>query len=249
MDFIKTSISSGIATVMLSRGKVNALTGDAVDQAKTALKNVEKNPDINAVILTGDRNFFSFGFDVPEFLSYSKATFLNFLHQFTGLYRHIFMYPKPVIAALNGHTIAGGCMLALACDRRIMVSGKARISLNEIAFGSSVFAGSTEMLRLCVGSRYASQILYSGDMYSAEAAESMGLVDKVTTDKNLMESAMTMAMELGEKPASAFAGIKSLIRTPALREMERNETDSIRKFVDIWYSDETWENLKNIKIR
>ena len=249
MDFIKTSINSGIATLTLSRGKVNALTGDVVGQMKTALKAFEEDPDINAVIITGAGNFFSFGFDVPEFLTYSKAAFSAFLYQFTGLYKYIFMCPKPVIAALNGHTIAGGCMLALSCDRRVMVTGKAKISLNEITFGASVFAGSTEMLRLCVGSRYASQILYSGAMYSAEEAESMGLVDRVTTDKNLMETAMTMAMELGGKPSPAFAGIKSLLRTPSLKEMERNETDSVRKFVDIWYSEETWKNLKNLKIR
>lgn len=249
MNFIKTPISSGIATVKLNRGKVNALTGDVVDQIKTTLKDFEKDLDINAVIITGAGNFFSFGFDIPEFLSYSRATFSAFLYQFTDLYKYIFMYPKPVIAALNGHTIAGGCMLALACDRRIMVTGKAKISLNEIAFGSSVFAGSTEMLRLCVGSRNASQILYSGAMYSAEEAEKMGLVDSVATDTNLMETAMAIAMELGKNPSPAFTGIKSLIKTPALREMERNETDSVRKFVDIWYSDETWENLKNIKIR
>lgn len=249
MDFIKTSISSGIGTVMLSRGKVNALIGEVVDQVKNALTDFEKDPDINAVIITGAGKFFSFGFDLPEFLSYSKAAFSAFLYQFTGLYRYIFMYPKPVIAALNGHTIAGGCMLALACDRRIMVSGKARISLNEIAFGSSVFAGSTEMLRLCVGSRYATQILYSGAMYSAEEAETMGLVDRVTTETNLLDTSNAMALELGKKPAPAFAGIKELLRTPAAQEMKQNETDSIKKFVDIWYSDATWENLKNIKIR
>lgn len=248
MDYIKTSISSGIATLTLSRGKVNALTGDVVDQMKAALKNFEKDPGIKAIILTGKGTFFSFGFDVPEFLSYSREEFLEYLQKFTDLYKYIFLYPKPVIAALNGHTIAGGCMMALACDRRIMVSGKAKISLNEIAFGASVFTGSTEMLRFCVGSRHASNILYSGAMYSAEEAEKTGLIDMVVVDADLLDAAKTMALDLGEKAASAFAGIKSLLRTPAAEAMRQNEADSIKKFVGIWYSDSTWKNLKNIKI-
>ena len=76
--------------------------------------------------------------------------------------------PRPVNRA--GHTVAGGCMLALACDRRVMARGKGKISLNEIGFGSSVFAGSVEMLRFAVCSRNAQEILYSGALYDADQA-------------------------------------------------------------------------------
>jgi len=97
----------------------------------------------------------------------------------------MFIYPKPIIAALNGHTIAGGCMLALACDFRLMVPGKAKISLNEIGFGSSVFAGATEMLRFWVGSAMATEVLYSGAMYPANEAFRLGLVQEVISEENL----------------------------------------------------------------
>ena len=113
-----------------------------IDETAGCLQSLAADPDIRAVILTGDGSFFSFGFDIPEFLSHSKESFSSLLKRFTGLYTYLFTYPKPVVAALNGHAVAGGCMLALACDYRIMVSGKAKISSNEIAFGSSVFAGS-----------------------------------------------------------------------------------------------------------
>jgi 3,2-trans-enoyl-CoA isomerase len=71
---------------------------------------------IAAVILTGSGKFFSFGFDIPEFLAITKEEFTEYLANFTDLYTYLFLYSKPVIAALNGHTMAGGCMLALACD-------------------------------------------------------------------------------------------------------------------------------------
>ena len=247
-DFVTANKNSDIATLALNRGKVNALNGQVIEKMRSALARFENDPAIKAIILTGQGKFFSFGFDIPEFLSYSKLEFTDYLTRFTDLYTYLFLYPKPIIAALNGHTIAGGCMLALACDKRVMVSGKAKIALNEISFGSSVFAGSTEMLRFCVGGKNAAEILYSGAMYTAEEAKVLGLIDEVTAEKNLIREATKAASALSAKPGSAFASIKSLLRKSVAQEMRLKEKGSINEFVEIWYSDATWENLKNIKI-
>jgi hypothetical protein len=107
MDFVLSQESSGISTLMLNRGKVNALNGTAVDQLRAHLKRLESDPEVRSIILTGFGKFFSFGFDIPEFLSFTKEQFLGFLENFTDLCTYLFLYPKPVIAALNGHTIAG----------------------------------------------------------------------------------------------------------------------------------------------
>lgn len=232
----------------MNRGKVNALNGTVVDELRNRLKDLENDPETGAVILTGAGKFFSFGFDVPEFLMFSKEQFTSFLTNFTRLYAYLFLYPKPVIASLNGHTIAGGCMLALACDHRIMVSGAAKISLNEIGFGSSVFAGSTEMLRFCAGSANAAKVLYSGAMYGAEEAMSLGLIHETATDKALVNLSRQTALQLAAKPMQAFASIKSLLRKPVSQEFISREEQSIKEFVDIWYSKPTWANLQNIKI-
>lgn len=248
MDFVEVEKRAGIATLMLSRGKVNALNRDVVDQLRELLKGLEPDPDAGAIVLTGKGRFFSFGFDIPEFLSYPKDRFTEYLINFTDLYTSLFLYPKPVVAALNGHAIAGGCMMALACDHRVMVRGKAKISLNEIGFGSSVFAGSTEMLRFWVGSANATQVLYSGAMFSAEEAQEMGLVHDVATEEELMTLSRTAALDLAARPQPAFASIKSLLRRTAAEEMKDRERESIAEFVDIWYSDPTWANLKKIEI-
>ncbi len=150
MDFLDVQKNASMATVVLSRGKVNALSEGVIEEIRSAFSELENDSETRAIILTGQGKFFSFGFDIPYFISYSKQEFTNFLKEFTGLYAYLFTYPKPIVAALNGHTIAGGCMLALACDNRVMASGKAKISLNEIGFGSSLFAGSVEMLRFLV---------------------------------------------------------------------------------------------------
>lgn len=248
MKYFSLSKDGGIATVTLSRDKVNALNEPFVEQISGCFKELEQDIGVKSIILSGEGKFFSFGFDIPEFLHYSRDSFTEYLIKFTDLYTYLFLFPKPIIAALNGHTIAGGCMLALACDYRIMVSGKAKISLNEIGFGSTVFAGCTEMLRFCVGNKNAEKILYSGAMYSAEEAYDLGLVDRVTTGEDLKIEAVQKSSQLGEKPSPAFASMKSLLRKSIVEEMKQREKESIREFVDIWYSDLTWENLKNTKI-
>ena len=238
----------GAATVCLARGKVNALNEAVVQELNNTFRDLEKDDRVRAVILTGSGKFFSFGFDIPEFLSYSKAEFTQYLDSFSKFSAYLFQFPKPVVAALNGHTVAGGCMLAIACDHRIMVEGRAKIALNEIGFGSSVFAGSVEMLRYCTGSKNAEDMLFSGKMYSAEEALQIGLIDGVTSVEQLKSEAGMVARKYVDKDLRAFAGIKGLLRRPVVDRFAGRESDSIGEFVDIWYSESTWKNLEQIKI-
>jgi len=248
MDFVRLSTNDGIAEVRLKRGKVNALNEQAVEEIGGCFQRMAADRGIRAVIVTADGPFFSFGFDIPEFLSYSKGSFLSYVEKFTSLYTYLFTYPKPVVAALNGHAIAAGCMLALACDYRIMVSGKAKIGLNEITFGSSLFAGSVAMLKLLVGGKNAHAVVCDGTMYPAQAAADLGMIDQVSSDANLLADARGVAQRLAAKDPAAFRSVKGLLRSPVADEMVRNEKQSVREFVDIWYSESTWKNLQAIKI-
>jgi enoyl-CoA hydratase/carnithine racemase len=139
-------------------------------------------------------------------------------------------------------------MLALACDYRIMISGKAKISLNEITFGSSVFAGSVEMLRRLVGERNAERILLTGGMYSAEEAQRLGLVDEAADDSGFLKRVSGVAGDLAARDPIAFKSIKRLLRKPVAEKMIAGEERSIREFVNIWYSEETWKKLQEISI-
>jgi len=248
MEFVRLSMDGGIAELRLKRGKVNAISEQLGDEVAGCLRRLAADTEIRAVILTGDGSFFSFGFDIPEFLGYSRESFSSFLKKFTGLYTYLFTYPKPVVAALNGHAIAGGCMLALACDYRIMVSGRAKISLNEISFGSSVFAGSVEMLKFLVGGKNAQAILYDATMYSAEKAAQLGMIDEVSSTESLMKDARALAQRMAGKDAAALSSIKNLLRAPVAENMARDEERSVQEFVSIWYSESTWQNLRGIRI-
>jgi enoyl-CoA hydratase/carnithine racemase len=248
MEFVRLSIEEDLAEVRLERGKVNAIEDRLVVELSTCLRQLADDPRVRGTVLTGTGHFFSFGFDIPHFLGYSKEAFTEYLGRFTALYRELFTHPKPVVAALNGHAVAGGCMLAIACDGRIMSGGKAKIGLNEVAFGSSVFAGSVEMLRFCVGERRAQEILYAGTLYSADEALALGLVDAVATEASLLDQARSAARALAAKDPEAFRSIKQLVRRPVLDAMFAREAASIREFVEIWYSEETRQRLRGIKI-
>jgi len=249
MDFVRTSVSDGIADVTFQRGKVNALDEQVVDELAACFAELANDPGASSVVLTGTGKFFSFGFDIPEFLPWPKEDFTRYLVKFTDLYRSLFVFPKPLIAALNGHTIAGGCMIAHACDRRLMAMGKGKVSLNEISFGSSVFAGAVAMLRLRVGERNAEQVLWGGALYDPEEARALGLVDEVVAEQQLADRARSLAHDLAAKDCAAFASIKHLLRGPTAEAMAAREAESIREFVELWYSPRTRRQLEQIRIR
>jgi enoyl-CoA hydratase/carnithine racemase len=140
-------------------------------------------------------------------------------------------------------------MLAIACDWRIMVQGSAKISLNEINFSSSVFAGSVEMMKLWLGQKKAENALLSGAMYSPEEARDLGLIDQIVSRDDLDSEAGKKAREYASQDSAAFTSIKKLLRKPAAEEMMKRERESILEFVEIWYSEKTWNNLKEKVIR
>jgi Delta3-Delta2-enoyl-CoA isomerase len=236
-----------IATVTISRGKVNAINRQVVAELSERFAELEADAAVKAIVLTGAGKFFSFGFDVPEVVDWPKSEFADFVRDFTRLYAAIFTCAKPVVAAINGHAVAGGCMLAIACDRRIMTTGSARIGLNELGFGSSVFAGSVEMLRFLTGSHNATEILTSAKLYSAEEARDLGLVEEAVSD--LAGRVNAVATELASKSGPAFADMKRLLRSEVAATMRRVEPESIARFVEIWYSDATRDHLQKISIR
>jgi 3,2-trans-enoyl-CoA isomerase len=235
--------------VTLERGKVNALDIAAVGELRERFEALERDDSVRAVVLTGAGSFFSFGFDVPELLTYGRQQLESFLRDFTALYTKLFLFPKPLVAAINGHAVAGGCMLATTCDRRVMASGKAKISLNEVTFGASVFAGSVEMLAAITGRRNAEKILLGGVMYRAEEALQLGLVDEAVLPERVLEVAEQQALELAAGDPAAFRSIKRLLRGPVAAEMRRLEEASIAEFIEIWLSPSTQAQLAKITIR
>ena len=249
MRYLDVSLKDDIATVTMERSKVNALNEGLVDELKECFGQLTGDKGVKAVILTGQGSFFSFGFDVPGFMDYKKKAFERYVRKFSMLTKEIFMYPKPVIAGLNGHTIAGGSILALSCDYRVMVKGKPKISLNELTFGSSVFSSAVEYLRFAVGSNNTQKILYSGKMYSADEALSFGLIDEAVAQRSFRNVVNKVALEYGAREKKAYISVKKLLKSVIYKSIQKSEKASISEFVDIWYSKSTRKNLGKIEIK
>jgi enoyl-CoA hydratase/carnithine racemase len=140
-------------------------------------------------------------------------------------------------------------MLATACDWRIMMTGRYRIALNEVTFGSSVFHGSMEMLKFLCGCRRAEIIAGFGAMHSAEEALEVGLVDDIAYEDDFEKKILDKAAEYRAVDLTAFGAIKELLRRHIFERMRKGEAESLRRFIEIWYSPSTREKLKAIQIK
>ncbi|MFG0256722.1 MAG: enoyl-CoA hydratase/isomerase family protein [Phycisphaerales bacterium JB043] len=244
---VERATHPGVCVVRLERGKVNALIPEVLEEFTDLLGSLRRE-GARSIVLTGSGSFFSFGFDVPHMLDWTRERFGEFLRRFCALYRELFLLPIPVVGALNGHAVAGGCLLALTVDQRVMARGKAKISLNEVTFGASIFAGAVEMARFQLGDRVASRMLLTGEMFDGDEALRLGIVDRLADPERVVDEAIEIAAGLG-KNAEAYASLKRMLRTDAGSRMESREEESIESFLDIWYSPETRQQLELITIR
>jgi enoyl-CoA hydratase/carnithine racemase len=241
---ISIELQQQVAILRLDRNTTNAINLGLVEALSTALQDVKQDPEVRALVLTSANDkFFSIGFDIPELYELARQEFETFYREFNRLCIDLYMLPKPVVAGLNGHTIAGGCILALCCDYRLMTAGKRLIGLNEINLGVPVPYLADCILRELLGIRVARQILETGDFYSPERAMQVGLVDQVLPPELMLPNAIQKASSLGNSPGKAYA----LIKQNRVESIEAQTLALWHKkqaaFVDCWYSQEARQLL------
>ena len=156
----------------------------------------------------------------------------------------LYTLPKPTVAAITGHAVAGGCILALCCDYRFIAEGKRLMGLNEIKLGVPVPYLADCVLQSIVGTRNARDMMDTGDFYAPADLARLGLVDEVLPAGDVMPKAIEKAQRLGAWPSPAFALIKrNRVEQIEQRVLARRE-EKERLFVDGWYSDEARRRLK-----
>lgn len=239
----------GVAIITLERGKVNAINLEMVERLRETLDELAADCSVCGIVLTGDGAFFSFGFDIPELCGLERAMFRQFVGEFAALCTQVFMYPKPMVAAINGHAVAGGWMLAQACDHRFVSRGKIKLGLNEVRFGAALWASSIAILNSLAPPAVARRMMLRGDFLTPEQALELGLVDSVVDQQSLVDAAINDVKHCSSGPPAAYAAIKRTARLPILDACSSYESESLDEFVDLWYSNETRDQLKKIIIR
>lgn len=232
-----------IAVLTLDHGKVNLIDVDLLSELIQRLDEVEEAP-ARAAVLTGAGASFSAGVDLFKIINGGKAYLDKFLPKLTeGLYR-LFTFPKPIVAAVNGHAIAGGCLLAWSCDTCLMAQNSGRIGVVELAVGIPFPSLPLEIVRFTVPVHAFQTVVYSGRTYEPEDALKLGLVDEVVEAEKLMEQAFRLARQLATIPPDSFATTKRLMRQPTLDRHERFKQTIDQETARIWASKEILEVIR-----
>jgi enoyl-CoA hydratase/carnithine racemase len=244
MPSIRTENTDGLLIVTLGRGKANALNAAMLEELHGAMAQAHA-PDVRGLVLASDRpNFFSGGFDVREVFQYDRETMTSYFGSFMDLYEDLFRLPKPVVAALSGHAVAGGAVLALACDVRVMAEGPFRFALNEVNLGVVLPPGVIRMAVDAIGGRHARELFLAGEPIAPARALEIGLVSELAPPENVLERAVARARALAEKPAGAFGGIKRTLIEVSGHGPAGADRRHLTRFIDNWFSPESEQRRK-----
>jgi enoyl-CoA hydratase len=245
---IDSKVVDGIAVLTLAHGKANALDIELCD-ALAARFNELREGDAKAVVLTGSGKIFSAGVDLKRLSGGGADYTRRFLPALHRLYEAVFFHPKPVVAAVNGHAIAGGCVLACCADRRIMARDAGRIGVTEILVGVPFPALAFEIVRFAVPPRYLSEFTLSGATYATDEALRLGWVHEVTDSGQLINRATAAAKELSLLSPAAFVQTKSQIREPVAERVKKSGEATDKAVTDIWAAPATLSYIRGYVAR
>ncbi len=226
-----------VAVLTLAHGKVNALDDALLAGLSAQLEALERSA-ARALVISGSGKSFSAGVDLWRVLDGGAHYIEAFVPQLSDTLSRLFSLPRPVVAALNGHAIAGGCVIACACDYRIMADGPGKIGVPELRVGVPFPAVAYEIVRSVVPARYLSRLVYLGALYAPSEASEIGLVDEVVPPERLLERACETAERLAAIPADTFRVTKDQLRRPILERAARVAKWSDAEMARIWASDE-----------
>jgi enoyl-CoA hydratase/carnithine racemase len=203
-------IPPGVATIRLNRPPMNALNTAVQEELRAAARHVTDDPAIRAVVLYGGVKVFAAGADVKEFAGQDHAYLLRDGTRLTSALDALARVPKPVIAAVTGYALGGGCELALTADFRVSAED-AKWGQPEILLGIIPGAGGTQRLPRLIGPAKAKDLIYTGRFVDAGEALRMGFVDAVVPRDDVYPTALAMAAKFAKGPAHALAAAKAAI--------------------------------------
>ena len=232
------------AVLTLASDKVNALDREVLDEISTFVRFCEEDPGVGALVLTGAGNVFSAGLNVSQILANEKSYTDALLESLTSAFADLFRCPLPTVAAVNGAAIAGGCLLACACDKRL-IADEARIGVTELKVGVAFPTVAIELLKHVAGPR-AEQLILDAGLLDAEDACRYGLAHHHLPRAELQASAMAEAEKLATLDAGAYALAKASVRREALIAIDRPDPAFDRQVLEHWRADETRASLERL---
>lgn len=244
MSHIETIDHGNVRELRLARTPVNALNPALCADLSTAIA-AAIDDGVQGLVLAGAPKVFSAGLDVPYLLSLGddrnalQAAWQSFFDAAQALAR----CPLPVAAAITGHAPAGGCVLALCCDYRVMADGPFRIGLNETQVGLVVPDGIQHLLRRVVGTCRAERMLVAGELVDAQRALNLGLVDELVEVDNVITRARIWLAGLLAFPQKPMLQTRAIARADLAAALQPERID-LQHFIDGWFSADTQTGLQ-----
>lgn len=246
METIKTTIKDRVAIISLDHGKSNAINATMVAELQKMMLNIEKDEQIGGVILTGKEGFFTAGLDLIELYDYDEAQIKTFWTNFLDLVKTLTLFKKPLVAAISGHSPAGGCVLAICCDYRVMAEGKYIIGLNEVPVGIIVPDSIFELYAFWIGKAKAYQNLLEGKLMGAEEAKTIGLIDATSNIDSLMTHAQKKIATYLQYDPITWQQTKLNLRKELIAKVSQDQTATLKLMLQQWWSPSTRSILKTI---
>jgi enoyl-CoA hydratase/carnithine racemase len=231
-----------VGIIRLTHGVTNPIGPELVEELSAAVRSARS--EFRGLVLAGGPKFFSIGFDLPNLLKLNRKGVSDFYHGFGELMLELTTLPIPTASAIAGHAVAGGMILMLSTDYRFAASGRTLLGLNEIKLGVPVPYMADLLLRQIVGDRFATELIYRGDLLEAASVETTGLIDKIAPKDEVEQRAVETVAELASLHPASFAAIKESRVEEVRDRYNKNGWARDESFIDIWFDPASQEGLK-----
>lgn len=229
----------GYTIVEMNRGKVNAINYDMVQELRQVFSEIENDNEVKGAILTGQPNYFSAGLDLIELFQYDKKQIDDFFSVFGALFIELMQVTKPLISAITGHSPAGGCVLAVATDNRIMADGENYIiGLNEVAVNIQISQNLIETYAFWIGEGLASRYIMEGKLLNGKEALSAGLVDELVPLDQVLPRAEAKMKNYLKADQEILVNTKSKLRKNLRGKLDLNAENSLKEAATLWWKPE-----------
>ena len=243
---IKKDINGDIGIISIDRAPVNAINPDLVLALKDALDSFKSNDDINGVILKGRDGIFSAGLDITHLFPKDREYIENFWKDFSSLLVSMFSYEKPLYSSIGGHCPAGGTVMVIMTDYRIMAEGRYVIGLNEVDVGLTVPCGLSSVFQYVTGRRNAENLLLKARLISPDEALRAGLVDELCGSEDLLDVTLERIAVAANLYSPQQVKTKQILREHSLKIMKENFDNDAQIILDSWFSDSGQQRLESL---
>lgn len=236
---IQIETTDNIAVLRINRPPANAIDLAVAGEFENALATIEASKDIGALIVTGAGKCFSAGLDLKAIPTYDESQQKEMVMHLNRLFGRLYGLPLPTIAAVNGHAIAGGVILDLACDYRIGAEGDYKLGLAEVRVGVAFPVGAMAIVKSELSHQAARVMVLTARNLSPGEALASGVLDELRPAEQLLDRAVEVARELAELPRDTYARVKLSMRAPALAKIDDAVRNQKEPMLESWLGDET----------